>query len=379
MDSRTSSSTSVNAWTDQNGRRPVACSTRSAKDLSSVAWSPHSVWWISRISRVPSRCWETVSERIVSSVITPPALRMTWASPTSRPSIPNSGIRESMQATTATARAGRTGLLPGNCRAHSSFASSMRSTSDMPTSASPVRAGTLSGGCSMCNLLRLRVRIAADPTLTGSAADDDMVAGRDNDILLGNGGADVLIGGHGNDVLSIGDTTFRRVNGGTGHDVLAFSGAITLADAHFRKVSEVESLRLGNGAISLTMGAIAARAIDGLGNSTIAIDGTAHTSGPVTINASALLRPLSLTMGAANDSITILGGTVTVSGGGGIDTLAAAFSFTFGVDIENLTLLGAAAINGTGNALANRITGNAAGNILTGGLGNDFLDGGLVT
>ena len=99
----------------------------------------------------------------------------------------------------------------------------------------------------------------------------------------------------------------------------------------------------------------------------------------MTINASALLRPLSLTMGAANDSITILGGTVTVSGGGGIDTLAAAFSFTFGVDIENLTLLGAAAINGTGNALANRITGNAAGNILTGGLGNDFLDGGLVT
>ena len=110
----------------------------------------------------------------------------------------------------------------------------------------------------------------------------------------------------------------------------------------------------------------------------IAIDGTAHTSGPVTIDASALLRPLSLTMGAANDSITILGGTVTVSGGGGIDTLAAAFSFTLGVDIENLTLLGAAAINGTGNALANRITGNAAANILTGGLGNDFLDGGLV-
>ena len=45
-----------------------------------------------------------VSERMVSSVMTPPALRMTWASPTSRPSIPNSGIRESMQATTATAR-----------------------------------------------------------------------------------------------------------------------------------------------------------------------------------------------------------------------------------------------------------------------------------
>ena len=96
----------------------------------------------------------------------------------------------------------------------------------------------------------------------------------------------------------------------------------------------------------------------------------------MTINASALVRPLALTMGAANDSITILGGTVTVSGGGGIDTVAAAFSYTLGVDIENLTLIGAA-INGTGNALANRITGNAAANVLDGGIGNDFLDGGL--
>ncbi len=77
-------------------------------------------------------------------------------------------------------------------------------------------------------------------TLYGTAAADDMVGGRDNDTLLGNGGADVLIGGHGDDVLSIGDATFRRVNGGTGKDVLAFSGAITLADADFRKVSEVE-------------------------------------------------------------------------------------------------------------------------------------------
>ncbi len=175
----------------------------------------------------------------------------------------------------------------------------------------------------------------------------------------------------------IGDATFQRVNGGTGHDVLAFAGGITLADADFRKISEVESIRLGNGATSLTLGAIAARAIDGLGNSLIAIDGTQHTSGPVTINASALVRPLSLTMGAANDSIILLGGNVSVSGGGGIDTVATAFSFTLGVDIENLTLLGAAAINGTGNALANRITGNAAANILDGGLGNDFLDGGL--
>ena len=214
--------------------------------------------------------------------------------------------------------------------------------------------------------------------LFGTAAADDMVGGRDNDTLLGNRGADVLIGGHGNDLLSIGDATFQRVNGGTGHDVLAFSGAITLADAHFRKISEVESLRLGNGAISLTLGAIAARAIDGQGNSLIAIDGTQHISGPVTINASALVRPLSLTMGAGNDSITILGGNVAVTGGAGIDTLAIGRSYTLGADIEHLTLLGGLLINGTGNGFNNRITGNAAANILNGGAGHDILNGGLA-
>ena len=53
--------------------------------------------------------------------------------------MPNSGMRESMHATTATARAGRTGLLPGNRRAHSSFASSIRSISATRTSVVPRR------------------------------------------------------------------------------------------------------------------------------------------------------------------------------------------------------------------------------------------------
>lgn len=61
---------------------------------------------------------------------------------------------------------------------------------------------------------------------------------------------------------------------------------------------------------------------------------------------------------------------------GGIDTVGAGVDFTLPEAVERLTLTGAAAIDGTGNALANGIEGNAAANRLDGGAGTDTLVGG---
>ena len=56
--------------------------------------------------------------------------------------------------------------------------------------------------------------------------------------------------------------------------------------------------------------------------------------------------------------------------------MQASISYTLGSNLENLTLTGAEAIDGTGNELNNYMRGNAAANTLTGGAGNDVLVGG---
>eukprot|EP01036_Dinobryon_divergens_P061756 gene61756-biopygen18830 len=62
--------------------------------------------------------------------------------------------------------------------------------------------------------------------------------------------------------------------------------------------------------------------------------------------------------------------------GGGYDVVKSSVSYVLGDEVEDLTLTGAAAINGTGNANANRLTGNAGNNVLDGGAGTDVMRGG---
>src|SRR5262249_34220514 len=82
--------------------------------------------------------------------------------------------------------------------------------------------------------------------------------------------------------------------------------------------------------------------------------------------------------GAGDDTYVIdsLGDVVGEDAHEGIDTIETPFSTPLGANLENLPLLGSAALTGTGNAVANIIFGNNGANLLSGGLGNDTLNGG---
>ena len=70
---------------------------------------------------------------------------------------------------------------------------------------------------------------------------------------------------------------------------------------------------------------------------------------------------------------TVMGGATDA---GGFDTVQSTVSHTLANFVENLMLMGAAAVNGTGNGLNNVLIGNSAANTLSGGSGNDTLRGG---
>ena len=100
----------------------------------------------------------------------------------------------------------------------------------------------------------------------------------------------------------------------------------------------------------------------------------------------------SMTGGLGNDTY-VVGAVADIStelAGEGTDTIRSSITLSLSAteraNIENLTLIGTAAINATGSAVNNTLTGNAAGNVLTGlgGVdrligsgGADTLDGGL--
>jgi hypothetical protein len=80
------------------------------------------------------------------------------------------------------------------------------------------------------------------------------------------------------------------------------------------------------------------------------------------------------TLSLSNPTNALLGSTVSITTTI-TDTLTASATTTLSANVENLTLTGTAAIDGTGNVGANVITGNSGNNVLKGGGGVDVLTG----
>lgn len=198
-------------------------------------------------------------------------------------------------------------------------------------------------------------------TLTGSG-DIDGTGNTLNNTILGNAGANVLNGGGGKDTMrgGEGDDSYYVDAGDTvteyateGHDSVFSSVSFTLG-------AYVENLTLtGTTSIHATGNAWANVITGNSGNNTLNGDAGADT----------MIGGL----GLDNYHVDDAGDVVVELAGEGTDTVHASISYTLGDNLENLTLTGADATSGQGNAANNTLNGslNSAANTLAGGLGND--------
>jgi Ca2+-binding RTX toxin-like protein len=204
---------------------------------------------------------------------------------------------------------------------------------------------------------------AGDDWIYGRGGDDTLDGGDGDDRLDGGLGFDRLIGGLGNDtyiLATAGDRVTEALD--AGRDTVRAAMSYTLT-------ANVETLLLvggaldgtGNGLANVVVGNAAANRLDGRG-------GADRMSG-----------------GDGDDRYIVDDGgdIVREAVDGGLDTVESRVSHRLGANVENLTLLGARAIDGTGNSLFNHIVGNSADNVLDGGVpvedahgGNDILEGG---
>ena len=199
---------------------------------------------------------------------------------------------------------------------------------------------------------------AANNSLTGNSGNNTLTGNGGNDTLNGGAGIDTLIGGLGNDIYQI-DTTTDTIteNANEGTDTVQSSVTYTL----------------GNNLENLTL--TGTTAINGTGNT---LNNTiTGNSGNNTLNGGAGIDTLIGGLGNDTYQIDTTTDTITENANEGTDTVQSSVTYTLGNNLENLTLTGTTAINGTGNTLNNIITGNSGNNTLNGGAGIDTLIGGL--
>ena len=201
---------------------------------------------------------------------------------------------------------------------------------------------------------------------TGNELDNIIIGNGGSNTLDGGLGADSMAGGGGNDTYILdnqGDTVTEQWGQGT--DTVLSPFDYTLG-------ANVENLTLtgealtgtGNELANVIIGTAADNTLSGLdGNDTLDGGAGADTMiGGIGDDTYVVDNLLDTTVELANE---------------GVDTVQSNLTWTLADNLDNMTLTGTEAINGTGNELDNVIIGNTAANTLTGLAGNDTLDGGM--
>jgi len=204
-------------------------------------------------------------------------------------------------------------------------------------------------------------------TLIGTAAING-TGNAGNNVLTGNSAANTLTGGTGNDTMI----------GGTGNDIYNVDSALDVVTETSVLSTEID---LVSSSVNWTLGAnlerltLTGTALNGTGNAAAnTITGNASNN---VLNGG--LGIDTLVGGLGNDTYVVdnTADVVTEAASAGTDAVQSAATYTLSSNVENLTLSGAAAINGTGNTLNNVLTGNAAANSLNGSTGADTMTGGF--
>ncbi|MDT9676931.1 calcium-binding protein, partial [Pseudomonas sp. JV414] len=222
------------------------------------------------------------------------------------------------------------------------------------------------------NLENLELTGTANLNGIGNASNNVITGNDGNNQLNGGAGLDTLIGGKGNDDYGLdqaSELALVQENANEGTDTLFVTYAATAqtntVDLSLSNLQNVENV--------LLLGAGAFTALGNNLNNTL----TGNTADNVLDGG---LGTDTLIGGAGNDTYVVdnIGDVISETStlAGEFDTVLSSIDYTLGSNLDNLTLVGGANLNGTGNTLNNMITGNAGDNILDGGIGTDYLLGG---
>ena len=241
------------------------------------------------------------------------------------------------------------------------------------------------------NIENLELTAAGNINGTGNALANLIQGNAGNNILDGGIGADTLKGGAGNDTYvldNVGDVVDEEANADTGDQVrtAALITSLFTGIENYTYLGVKAWAFTGDGNDNVLTGGAANDTLDGAGgNDTLLGNGGVDTLIGTTGNdwLDGGIGADKMNGGVGNDTyvINVAGDIIDEEGSGDLDDLVRS---SISVNLANLAsgaiehaiLLGVAAINATGNSVANTLTGNDGANALDGAGGADTLIGG---